>query len=59
VREYRHCDVNAKIWAFRKTTRDYRTYATDLKGVVLFDPTGRARGQDYSRRNDVYLTAER
>ncbi|MEM4987951.1 two-component system sensor histidine kinase CreC [Collimonas sp. H4R21] len=56
VREYAHRDINAKIWSFRKTTLDYRIYVTDLKGIVQFDSTGRAIGQDYSRRNDVYLT---
>ena len=44
VREYSHRDINAKIWGFRKTTRDYRIYVTDLKGIVLFDSTGRALG---------------
>jgi two-component system sensor histidine kinase CreC len=58
VREYAHRDINAKIWSFRKTTLDYRIYVTDLKGIVLFDSTGRAVGQDYSRRNDVYLTLQ-
>ena len=58
VREYGHRDINAKIWGFRKTTLDYRIYVTDLKGIVLFDSTGRAVGQDYSRRNDVYLTLQ-
>jgi len=58
VREYAHRDINAKIWSFRKTTLDYRIYVTDLKGIVRFDSTGRAVGQDYSRRNDVYLTLQ-
>ncbi|AMO97730.1 sensor protein CreC [Collimonas fungivorans] len=58
VREYAHRDINAKIWGFRKTTLDYRIYVTDLKGIVQFDSTGRAVGQDYSRRNDVYLTLQ-
>ncbi|WP_442781490.1 two-component system sensor histidine kinase CreC [Collimonas fungivorans] len=58
VREYAHRDINAKIWSFRKTTLDYRIYVTDLKGIVQFDSTGRAVGQDYSRRNDVYLTLQ-
>lgn len=58
VREYGHRYINAKIWGFRKTSLDYRIYITDLKGIVLFDSTGRAVGQDYSRRNDVYLTLQ-
>ncbi|MFC5475033.1 two-component system sensor histidine kinase CreC [Paraherbaspirillum soli] len=56
VREYAHRKVDAKIWGLHKTSLDYRIYVTDVRGIVLFDSTGRALGQDYSRRNDVYLT---
>ncbi|MBX8590722.1 two-component system sensor histidine kinase CreC [Pseudomonas cichorii] len=46
----------AKIWGLPKTQVNNRIYVTDAKGVVLFDSTGEATGQDYSRWNDVYLT---
>ena len=35
---------------------DYRIYITDARGIVRFDSSGQATGQDYSRWNDVYLT---
>jgi two-component system sensor histidine kinase CreC len=49
-------DVRAQIWNFRKQTFDYRIYVTDARGIVVYDSTHQATGQDYSRWNDVYLT---
>ncbi|MEN1836423.1 two-component system sensor histidine kinase CreC [Pseudomonas lijiangensis] len=46
----------AKIWGLPKTQVNNRIYVTDAQGIVLFDSTGEATGQDYSRWNDVYLT---
>ena len=48
--------VDAEIWRMRKRSVDYRVYITDAKGIVVFDSSGRALGQDYSQWNDVYLT---
>jgi len=49
-------DVGAAIWGFRKPETSYRVYVTDARGIVVFDSSGVAVGQDYSRWNDVYLT---
>ncbi len=49
-------DVRAQIWNFRKKSFDYRIYVTDQRGIVVYDSTHRALGEDYSRWNDVYLT---
>lgn len=47
----------AQIYSFTKTGVDLRVYVTDARGMVLFDSDGgKAEGQDYSQRNDVYLT---
>ncbi|MDO7927358.1 two-component system sensor histidine kinase CreC [Pseudomonas sp. KFB-139] len=46
----------AKIWGLPKTQVNNRIYVTDARGIVLFDSSGEATGQDYSRWNDVYLT---
>jgi two-component system sensor histidine kinase CreC len=47
----------AQIYSKKKTTLDLHLYITDAKGTVVFDSdNGRAEGQDYSRRNDVFLT---
>src|SRR5688572_24461560 len=47
----------AQIYSKKKTSFDLHVYITDSKGIVIFDSNaGRAEGQDYSRRNDVYLT---
>ncbi len=49
-------DVRAQIWNFRKRSFDYRIYVTDSKGLVVYDSSHQAVGQNYSRWNDVYLT---
>ena len=54
--EYAHRAPNARVWDIVKNTLDHRVYITDAQGIVLFDSTGQAVGQDYSRWNDVYLT---
>jgi len=51
-------DVRAQIWNFRKRSFDYRIYVTDAKGIVVYDSSRQAVGQDYSRWNDVYLTLQ-
>jgi len=48
---------SAKIYSKEKTRVDVRVYVTDADGIVIFDSdNGQAEGQDYSRRNDVFLT---
>ena len=46
----------ANISGIKKQAADYRVYITDVNGVVIFDSSNLALGQDYSRWNDVYLT---
>ncbi len=47
----------AKIYSREKTSIDLHVYVTDADGLVIFDSNGgQAEGQDYSQRNDVYLT---
>ncbi|GAB3727774.1 two-component system sensor histidine kinase CreC [Luteimonas pelagia] len=49
-------DIGADIWGFEKRRAQYRIYVTDARGIVVFDSTGEAVGEDYSRWNDVHLT---
>ena len=50
---------SARIYSREKTTVDLNVYVTDATGTVIFDSDhGRAEGQDYSQRNDVYLTLQ-
>jgi len=56
VRELAGRDPGAAIWGFAKRGIGTRIYVTDARGIVVFDSTDRAVGQDYSRWNDVYLT---
>lgn len=46
----------ASISGIIKSKNEYRVYLTDARGIVLFDSSGKATGQDYSRWNDVWLT---
>lgn len=47
----------AKIYRKEKTGVDLHVYVTDASGRVIFDSdNGRAEGEDYSQRNDVFLT---
>ena len=46
----------ANISGVKKLSADYRVYITDIKGVVIFDSSNFAVGQNYSKWNDVYLT---
>ena len=48
---------SARIYSREKTNVDVNVYVTDARGIVIFDSdAGRAEGQDYSQRNDVFLT---
>jgi two-component system, OmpR family, sensor histidine kinase CreC len=46
----------ADISGVKKQSADYRVYITDINGIVIFDSSNFAVGQDYSQWNDVYLT---
>lgn len=46
----------ADISGIKKQTADYRVYITNINGIVIFDSSNLAVGQDYSKWNDVYLT---
>lgn len=48
--------LNANIGGIKKVRNEYRVYLTDARGKVVFDSSGEATGQDYSRWNDVWLT---
>lgn len=48
--------LNAQIYALKKSDVSLRVYITDAAGIVLFDSQERGLGEDYSRWNDVYLT---
>lgn len=49
-------DLNATIRSMPKTSAQQTLYITDAQGILRYDSTGQATGQDYSRWNDVYLT---
>ncbi len=46
----------ANISGIIKNKNEYRVYLTDAAGKVVYDSSGQALGQDYSRWNDVWLT---
>lgn len=48
--------LKARIWSHNKNKIYQTLYITDATGKVVYDSTGQATGQDYSRWNDVYLT---
>lgn len=50
--------TTVEIWGIRKASAAHRIYITNAKGIVVYDSTGQALGQDYSRWNDVYLTLQ-
>lgn len=48
---------SAQIYELTKSKVDVRVYVTDSKGIVLYDSdNGRAVGEDFSKKNDVFLT---
>ncbi|PCJ22051.1 MAG: two-component system sensor histidine kinase CreC [Gammaproteobacteria bacterium] len=46
----------AKISSINKSSSALRIYITNIQGIVVYDSSGLAVGQDYSQWNDVYLT---
>lgn len=56
LRNYGKRSLPSNLWGLPREKPDYRLYITDDRGIVLFDSTDQALGQDYSRWNDVYKT---
>ena len=56
VRAMHARDLDARIWGEAKRHASYRIVATDARGVVVFDSTGKDVGRDNSRWNDVHRT---
>lgn len=54
LRDLRQRPLQAVIWGQEKRRADLTAYVTDADGIVLFDSTGQALGQDYSQWNDVH-----
>lgn len=54
--QVRNDPLQANISGIEKSAVDLRVYATDARGIVVYDSTGVDLGADYSRWNDVYLT---
>ena len=55
-KRYQSREPRATIWGFSKDVVDLKVYITDAKGIVIYDSSSVAVGQDYSGWNDVYLT---
>tara|TARA_Y100000310_G_scaffold342712_1_gene447048 strand:- start:4711 stop:6150 length:1440 start_codon:yes stop_codon:yes gene_type:complete len=55
-RAYAERKLNADIYKVAKVHGNLRVYVTDDVGTVIYDSSGLAMGQDFSRWNDVYLT---
>ena len=50
---------SAKIYELTKSKVDVRVYVTDQRGIVIFDSDdGRAKGAEFSKKNDVFLTLQ-
>ncbi|MDP1658174.1 MAG: two-component system sensor histidine kinase CreC [Methylotenera sp.] len=56
--QYRARATKANIWGIKKQEADYRVYITNVQGIVIFDSSKLAVGQNYSKWNDVYLTLQ-
>ncbi|AOP33909.1 two-component system sensor histidine kinase CreC [Leptospira tipperaryensis] len=48
--------LNSKIFEVIKKRVDLQLYVTDEQGIVVYDSEEYRKGQDYSKKNDVYLT---
>jgi two-component system sensor histidine kinase CreC len=56
VSAYARRPIDARIWGLDKQTLDFRVYVTDVHGMVVFDSSSAAAGQDYSQWRDVART---
>ncbi len=55
-KSYHQRHFEARIYGVVRNDPDLRVYATDHRGIVVFDSQGRATGEDYSRWLDVSRT---
>lgn len=51
-------DLNSKIFEITKKKVDLQLYVTNERGIVIYDSEKLKKGQDYSKKNDVYLTLQ-
>ena len=58
VARYRARRPRSQVWGLEPGGPGFRVYVTDGRGTVVYDSAGEALGQDYARRNDVYLTLQ-
>ncbi|HIG88856.1 MAG TPA: two-component system sensor histidine kinase CreC, partial [Candidatus Thioglobus sp.] len=49
-------EIDASIYSVTKKSPNLQVYIANKDGVIIYDSTGKRKGQDYSRWNDVYLT---
>ncbi|MFH4970567.1 two-component system sensor histidine kinase CreC [Leptospira interrogans] len=54
----RERDLNSKIFEITKKKIDLQLYVTDERGIVIYDSEKLKKGQDYSKKNDAYLTLQ-
>lgn len=50
--------LGAHIWHWKKQRISQQIIITDIQGVVIYDSSGLATGQNYARWNDIYLTLQ-
>ncbi len=53
---YLNRELNASIYSVTKKNPNLQVYVTNKDGIVIYDSTGKRKGKDYSRWNDVYDT---
>ena len=59
LHQYQQRINQSNIWNIKqKQHAEYRVYITNKKGIVVYDSTSLALGEDYSQWNDVYLTLQ-
>lgn len=56
INSVRKREVDVRIAGFSRREFALRVYITDARGMVIYDSSGHAVGQDYARWNDVFLT---
>ncbi|HCJ87191.1 MAG TPA: two-component system sensor histidine kinase CreC, partial [Gammaproteobacteria bacterium] len=53
---YLNRELNASIYSVTKKNPNLQVYVTNKDGIVIYDSTGKRKGKDYARWNDVYDT---
>ncbi len=56
ISKYLNREINASIYSVTKKNPNLQVYVTNKDGIVVYDSTGKRKGKDYSKWNDVYLT---